>query len=580
MQLRPDAPAGPADLVDGRGSDEDDRDTVRRVLEIARRHLGMDVAWASELAGDAQVFTHVASAQPGQGPQEGASAELVGSYCVRVLDGRLPAVVTDARAHSETRDLAVTQALDIGSYVGIPVRRADGQVHGMLCLTSSSPDASLAARDLTVVEMLASIIGELSAPSRALEAERLVTQAQVLEAIEGVGRRCVLQPVVDIRTGRSIGVEALARFDTAPHRPDAWFDHAGTVGLRVPLELAAARTALQRLAEPGHTGLLGINLSPEAILSAEFAGLMAEVERDRVVVEITEHAPVLDYAELMTALRPHREAGLQLAIDDAGAGYASFRHVLWLEPDFIKADLSLVRDINLHPVRQALAASLVAFARTAGAALIAEGVETQAELDTLARLGVTLMQGYLLGRPSEAPQVDGFPRPSRHILINSSAELSVVLAEAVQAGPDLEGLTRPLLDAVLSATGLETSYLMVLHGTSEFEHRYVRNAGDLELPEGFTVPYAGSMDWVMREKGLLWTSNAQHDLAESRSAARMGVRTFLSAPLVDGAGRLLGTLCAGSREAVFLSDATVAQVLLIAHVLTGELSRQVPLPPA
>jgi EAL domain-containing protein (putative c-di-GMP-specific phosphodiesterase class I) len=547
-------------------------DTVRRVLELARLHLGMDVAWTSQLSGSEQLFTHVDRAGPGQGPEEGSTAALDSSYCVRVLDGRLPRVVPDSHANAVTRDLVGTSALDIGAYVGIPVRRADGEVHGMLCLTSSRADAGLGERDLTVVEMLAGILGELATPSREAEDERLRAQARVREVIEGAGRHCVLQPIVDIRTGRSSGAEALTRFDDAPYRPDAWFEYAGTVGLRVPLEIATARTALSRLSDMADFGLLGINLSPDAILSPGFEALMTCVDRSRVVVEITEHEPVEDYAQLMEALRPHREAGLKLAIDDAGAGYASFRHVLRLEPDFIKADLSLVRDINTLPTRQALTAALVTFARTAGATLVAEGVETQAELDTLARLGVTHAQGYLLCRPCDKPPVAGFPRTSRHVFADG-ADLSVLLAEAVKGGHDLESLTRPLLDALLSTTGLEASYLMLLHDDGGFEHRYVRNAGELELPEGFTVPYVGSMDAVMRSKGLLWTIDAQSDLAESRSAARLGVRTFLSAPLLDSSGRLAGTLCAGSREAVFLSDGTVAQVLLIAHVLAGELSR-------
>ena len=140
---------------------------------------------------------------------------------------------------------------------------------------------------------------------------------------------------------------------------------------------------------------------------------MAAVDPRDLVIEITEHAAVDDYEALATALRRHRAAGLRIAVDDAGAGYASLRHILKLRPDFIKIDLSLVRDIHLDPVRQALVTALVTFASTVGAVLVAEGVEAQAELDMLVGLGVRHMQGYLLCPPCTDPPTAGFVRPSR-----------------------------------------------------------------------------------------------------------------------------------------------------------------------
>ena len=128
-------------------------------------------------------------------------------------------------------------------------------------------------------------------------------------------------------------------------------------------------------------------------------------------MEITEHTAVEDYEALSAALRPHRDAGLRLAVDDAGAGYASLLHILKLRPDFIKIDLSLVRDIHLDPARQALVTLLVSFARKVDAVLVAEGVEQQAELDMLVTLGVRQMQGYLLCAPCTNPPTTGFQPP-------------------------------------------------------------------------------------------------------------------------------------------------------------------------
>ena len=90
---------------------------------------------------------------------------------------------------------------------------------------------------------------------------------------------------------------------------------------------------------------------------------------------------------------------MRVAVDDAGAGYASFRHILKLRPDFIKLDRALTRRVDEDDSRRALAAALVTFAGETGSRIIAEGVETEAQRETLADLGVGLMQGYLFGRP-------------------------------------------------------------------------------------------------------------------------------------------------------------------------------------
>ena len=539
---------------------------IRRILAVARSIVGFDVAWLSRFDSRQQTFTHVSS-RTAAGPAEGAASDLDGSYCVRVLDGRLPAVLPDVRADPVARELPVTAELGIGAYAGVPVVDGDGRVHGMLCCSHGTAVREVGERGHRTLEMLAQVIGAL------LDDEAGAHDAQqrrrVQDVIEGVGRSHVLQPIVDVRTGRAVGAEALSRFTEEPYRPDLWFALAEAVGLLLPLDLAAARSALGSLAD--RPGYLSVNLSPDTVLAGGCDVLLDGIDRRRVVVEITEHAQVADYAALHAALEPHRSAGLRLAVDDAGAGYASFRHILALRPDFIKVDLSLVRDIHLDPVRQALTSSLLTFARTAGATLIAEGVETQSELDTLARLGVTTMQGYLLGRPTVAPAHDGYRQPSPHVLVDQGSDLSLVLANALHSRGDLEALTRPLLEAVLSLTGLETSYLTVLHDDEHLEHRFVRNAGSIELPEGSTVPWSQSLCSSMQAKGMVWTEDAARDLAD-RPAAAAQVATFLTSPVTDLDGTLLGTLCAGSRESLYISDATVAQVQLIAHVLGRELS--------
>jgi EAL domain-containing protein (putative c-di-GMP-specific phosphodiesterase class I) len=388
-------------------------DTVQRVLALARSYLRMDVAWLAELRGDEQVLTHVEAADGCDAAPVRSATAISDSYRAGVLDGRLPAVVPDSSADPVTGRLALTRELGIGAYVGVPVRTPDGSLRGMLCCLSDAAQPELTVVDVRVLEMLAGILGELAgddARAAALETVRLRTN----DAITGRGRTLALQPIVDVPTGVATGVEALTRFDS-PQATEEWFAQAEPLGLRLELELAAARTALAALDRPDHAGYLSLNLSAEAILSEGFPQLMADVDAASLVVEITEHAAIKDYDALAKVLRPHRKAGLRLAVDDAGAGYASLLHILKLRPDFIKIDLSLVRDIHLDPARQALVTLLVSFARTVDAVLVAEGVEQQAELDMLVTLGVRQMQGYLLCAPCANPPTTGFQRPSRHV---------------------------------------------------------------------------------------------------------------------------------------------------------------------
>jgi EAL domain-containing protein (putative c-di-GMP-specific phosphodiesterase class I) len=169
--------------------------------------------------------------------------------------------------------------------------------------------------------------------------------------------------------------------------------------LGTTLELAAIRMALGALASfPAHLHL-AMNASVETITSRAFPDILTGIALDRVVLEITEHTDVEDYECLLNVLQPLRQRGLKLAVDDAGAGYSSLRHILNLQPDFIKLDMDLIKHIDLDPARRALASALIAFARDTNSSIIAEGVETASELATLQTLGVEQAQGYFLGRP-------------------------------------------------------------------------------------------------------------------------------------------------------------------------------------
>jgi EAL domain-containing protein (putative c-di-GMP-specific phosphodiesterase class I) len=121
-----------------------------------------------------------------------------------------------------------------------------------------------------------------------------------------------------------------------------------------------------------------------------------------LVVEVTEHAPISDYGAIREAMSRLQASGCRLAVDDAGAGFASLRHILELKPAFIKLDISLTRGIDSNRDSRALSTALLSFADSIGANIIAEGIETESELLALLTLGVRFGQGFLLGRPAPA----------------------------------------------------------------------------------------------------------------------------------------------------------------------------------
>lgn len=239
------------------------------------------------------------------------------------------------------------------------------------------------------------------APRRRLAAithrtERMLAAPATLQA--------ALQPIVDLDSGRWVAVEALARFP-GDLPAETWFAEAHEAGVGIELERLAFDRALATLPLLPPGVRLSVNASPGLILDPGFGDLLERLgaDRERLVVEITEHAAVSRYEDIHAALLPHRERGLRLAVDDTGAGYASFAHVLRLRPDVIKLDRSLLAHIDHDGARRAFVTAIVLMALELGAAVTAEGVETAAELDTLRSLGVDTVQGYLLARPSTQP---------------------------------------------------------------------------------------------------------------------------------------------------------------------------------
>jgi EAL domain-containing protein (putative c-di-GMP-specific phosphodiesterase class I) len=388
-----------ADVIASHPDPQTGGQVISRALEAVRSHLGMKVAYVSEFVGDRSVFRHVDAPGAEALIKPGDSHSLDDVYCRKILDGRIPELMPDTAAVEEAACMPITAAVPIGSHMSVPIKLPDGRVYGMFCCLNFQADHSLNGRDLQMMKAFADLTAfEIS---RDLEAANLLEEKRrrIKGALEERQLTAVYQPIYCLESGGMSGAEALSRFSGVPTRsPDKWFKEAAEVDLSIELEIAA-RTALSALSGLPPDVYLSVNASPQTVLSGGLTALLADLPGDRIVLEITEHTSVTDYEKLSAALLPIRATGVRLAIDEAGAGYSSLRHILDLQPEIIKLDIALTRNIHLDPARRALASALIRFGWETHCEIVAEGVETEGELLSLKNLGVQKAQGYHLGRP-------------------------------------------------------------------------------------------------------------------------------------------------------------------------------------
>lgn len=302
------------------------------------------------------------------------------------------------------------RALGIGALAYAPIR-IDRDVVGLLEVGSTGDDARdrLTERLPALVEF-ASIASAVLGPSMSSRARLAHTREHIRTIIDRTAFHPVFQPIVDLRSRAVVGYEALTRFaDGTP--PEERFREAGGVGLEIELETAALAAALEAAEALPAAVWINANVSPGVILAGEpLRSILARCARP-LVLEVTEHHAITDYVAFRQAV-----AGLgtdvRIAVDDAGAGFASLRHIVELRPHFVKIDRSLVAGIDGDPARQALLTGLRHFADTQGCGLVAEGIETQAELEAVIALGVRSGQGYLLGRPAPAESAAAAVQPT------------------------------------------------------------------------------------------------------------------------------------------------------------------------
>jgi EAL domain-containing protein (putative c-di-GMP-specific phosphodiesterase class I)/DNA-binding NarL/FixJ family response regulator len=210
-------------------------------------------------------------------------------------------------------------------------------------------------------------------------------------------------PVSGARTVR--GYEALTRFLDGT-RPDEMFALARTVGRGADLELATMQAALDAARRLPSTSYLSVNVSAVMLVTAPLGAVLDRAAGRPLVLELTEHERIDDYAAVHEAISG-LTSQVRLSVDDAGSGWASLRHVFALAPDFVKLDRGWVHGVDSDPARQALLLGIAEFVKEMGGKVVAEGVETEAELEVLGRLGIRFVQGFLLGHPRSIDDISG-----------------------------------------------------------------------------------------------------------------------------------------------------------------------------
>ena len=411
--------------------------------------------------------------------------------------------------------------------------------------------------------------GDWSGRQRA-EVEALLAEEQPVHI--------VFQPIVALATGRVLGYEALARFPSASRSsPQGWFAQAHGCGLGPELEAAAIEAALRPTGRPLGT-LLSLNVSPSA-LSSEIVRRALPQDLTGIVIEITEHEFVPDDDRLAATVADLRRRGAQVAIDDAGAGYAGLTQLMRVRPDIVKLDRDLIDGIHDDVARMALVESFVRFASYIGATVCAEGIEGLDDLAVCADLDVEWGQGYVFAHPAspwtgisplatEACRASldealrTVPTDSQSLvgvdrrLVRLSAHLAGIRSRAEIAG------ALAMIGAELDADKIVLSRWRAEDGTIET----LAENGDRPSEREYELSGFPLTNRVLdrREAAQVFVGDPEADAAESRHLLDLGQRALLMVPVVSR-GESLGLLEAYSRDDRPWTRAEVNRARVIAN---------------
>jgi EAL domain-containing protein (putative c-di-GMP-specific phosphodiesterase class I) len=365
-------------------------ESVDAVLDMVRTQLGMDVAFVSEVHGDYRSFRALVSSVE-VAAEVGVLQPYEGTYCKLISTGALDEVIPDTSANAWTRTAAVTTELGIGSYVGVPLRRSNGDLYGTVCTFSREAKPALRQDQAKVLHAAAELVMRLI-ESEDRESERLDSVVDAVEASMGSDTTIELAPVWELRTRKISSFEASPRFaDEASFRRRRL--EARDLGRGVELELFVLARTIDTIRGSRPQEPVSITLSPDAITDERFPGLVADVAPDQLVLTIDVHDRIDDYDALNEVVHPMRRLGLKVGVSHVGTGSAEMRHIIMLEPDVIRIDSSWSSDLSSDADHRAFLESLAALAEKIDAEAIAVGIESAEGLAWAEELGITHVQG-------------------------------------------------------------------------------------------------------------------------------------------------------------------------------------------
>lgn len=272
------------------------------------------------------------------------------------------------------------------------------------CLYDPRLDVKFQAQQLVEMARASALAPEhhRDMPDRLADLQGILTERRV---------RSLFQPIVSLTDLQVLGYEALSRgpLGSAYESPEFLMSMADEAGLAVEFDRLLRTQALTHAVELPKRSLIFMNTQVSTTHDPEFSAerlgrllKQLDIHPSRVVLEISERSNITNHALLAESLRHYRALGVQLAIDDVGAGYSGLERIVALHPNYLKIDRTLVQDIHTLPVKRAVLGAMAALAASLGAEVIAEGIEQQDEVDCLLELGIRYGQGFLLGRPGHA----------------------------------------------------------------------------------------------------------------------------------------------------------------------------------
>jgi EAL domain-containing protein (putative c-di-GMP-specific phosphodiesterase class I) len=247
--------------------------------------------------------------------------------------------------------------------------------------------------------------------------QKKADEIMVLERLQDILLRerviTAYQPILRMRESTVMGFEALSRGPRGSglEGAEALFGAATRHNLLIELDRLCRRRALLSSGRIPSSAKIFVNTLPATIRDPQFRGKplidfldKAQVSPDRIVIEITEKLMIENYGLFRETMAYFTDLGMSFAVDDVGSGYSGLESIAKLKPSFLKIDISLVRDVNVSRVNQAMVQAIITLGRNIGAKVIAEGIHTEAETQALKEMGVDYGQGHFLARPEAPPE--------------------------------------------------------------------------------------------------------------------------------------------------------------------------------